>query len=61
MYEFDKGKESDIDLSEAVKLTLRQKLVLLTLLGAMIVMVIGIIKFGFYISMNWQRCFSLPD
>lgn len=43
-------KESDIDLSEAVKLTLRQKLVLLTLLGAMIVMVIGIIKFGFYID-----------
>ena len=32
VYEFDKGKESDIDLSEAVKLTLRQKLVLLTLL-----------------------------
>ena len=30
VYEFDKGKESDIDLTEEVKLTFRQKLVLLT-------------------------------
>ena len=50
VYEFDKGKESDIDLTEEVKLTFRQKLVLLTFLGVMIAMVVGIVKFGFYID-----------
>lgn len=50
VYEFDKDKESEIDLNEKVILTGRQKLVLLTLLGVMIAMVIGIIKYGFYID-----------
>lgn len=50
VYEFDKNKESDIDLNKEVILTGRQKLVLLTLLGVMIAMVIGIVKFGFYID-----------
>lgn len=50
VYEFDKDKESDIDLNKKVVLTGRQKLVLLTLLGVMIAMVIGIIKYGFYID-----------
>lgn len=50
VYEFDKNQKSTIDLTKEVILTGRQKLVLLTLLGVMIAMVIGIIKFGFYID-----------
>ena len=50
VYEFDKNQKSTIDLTKEVVLTGRQKLVLLTLLGVMIAMVIGIIKFGFYID-----------
>ena len=50
VYEFDKKNQSTIDITQDVKLTGRQKLVLLTLLVVMIAMVIGIIKFGFYID-----------
>lgn len=50
VYEYDKNKESQIDLDKDVSLSTRQKLVLLTLLGVMAAMVIGIIKFGFYID-----------
>ena len=50
VYEFDKDKKHDLKLEDDVNLTTRQKLVLLTLLGVMIAMVIGIVKFGFYID-----------
>lgn len=50
VYEFDKNKERDINLDGDVSLSTRQKLVLLTLLGVMIAMVVGIVKFGFYID-----------
>lgn len=50
VYEYDKNKETNIDLSEDVSLSTRQKLVLLTLLVVMVAMVVGIIKFGFYID-----------
>lgn len=50
VYEFDKNKERDINLDDDVSLSTRQKLVLLTLLGVMVAMVIGIVKFGFYID-----------
>lgn len=50
MYEHDKTRVLDLDVDAMKPLTGRQKLVLLTLLITMIALIIGVIKYGFYID-----------
>lgn len=50
MHGVDMGDVMDIEVNDVPKLTLRHKLVLLTFVGGILALVIGVINFGFYID-----------
>lgn len=50
MYEFDRQREEKIDLEDLPQLTLTRKLVLLTMGGTFVLLVIGVLRWGWYIN-----------
>ncbi|MCB6608552.1 AbgT family transporter [[Clostridium] symbiosum] len=50
MYGVDMGEQISIDVNDIPTLTTRHKLVLLTFVGGIVALIVGVIKFGFYID-----------
>ncbi|HHV47258.1 MAG TPA: hypothetical protein GXX53_10260 [Tissierellia bacterium] len=49
MYEFDKTRDDTLDLNKIRELTLNDKLVLIAVALTIVMLVVGVIKFGWYI------------